>query len=39
MIVLSIAWLADRRMKDTLANILARREFVVSHVSEPSPRR
>ncbi len=35
MIVLSIAWHGDGRMKDTLVNILARREFVVSHVSEP----
>lgn len=33
-IVLSIAWLPSGRPKDTLANILARREFVVSHVSE-----
>ena len=35
MIVLAIAWHPDGRMKDTLANILERREFVVSHVSEP----
>jgi flavin reductase (DIM6/NTAB) family NADH-FMN oxidoreductase RutF len=35
MIILSIAWHADGRMKDTLANILERREFVVSQVSEP----
>ncbi len=35
MIVLSISWHPDGRMKDTLANILARREFVVSHVGEP----
>ncbi len=35
MIVLSISWHPDGRMKDTLANILSRREFVVSHVSEP----
>ena len=35
MIVLSISWHADGRMKDTLANILERREFVVSQVSEP----
>ena len=35
MIVLSIAWHPDGRMKDTLANILARHEFCVSHVSEP----
>lgn len=35
MIVISIAWHPDGRMKDTLANILERREFVVSHVSEP----
>ncbi len=32
MIVLAIAWHSDGRMKDTLANILARREFVISHV-------
>lgn len=35
MIMLSIAWHPDGRMKDTLRNILGRREFVVSHVSEP----
>lgn len=35
MIVLAIAWHPDGRMKDTLANILERREFVVNHVSEP----
>ncbi len=35
MIVLSIAWHPDGRMKDTLANILERREFVASHVGEP----
>jgi len=35
MIVLAIAWHPDGRMKDTLANILERREFVVSQVSEP----
>ncbi len=35
MIVLSIAWHPDGRMKDSLANILERREFVVSHVGEP----
>lgn len=35
MISLAISWHPDGRMKDTLANILARREFVVSHVSEP----
>ncbi len=34
MIVLSIAWHGDGRMKDSLANILARRDFVVSHVGE-----
>jgi flavin reductase (DIM6/NTAB) family NADH-FMN oxidoreductase RutF len=32
MIVLAIAWHPDGRMKDSLANILERREFVVSHV-------
>lgn len=36
MIVVSISWHPDGRMKDTLANILARREFVVSHVGEAS---
>jgi flavin reductase (DIM6/NTAB) family NADH-FMN oxidoreductase RutF len=35
MIILSIAWHSDGRMKDTLANILETREFVVSQVSEP----
>lgn len=35
MLVLAISWHADGRMKDTLANILERREFVVSHVGEP----
>ena len=34
MIVLAIAWHPDGRMKDSLANILERREFVVSHVGE-----
>ena len=34
MIVLAISWHPDGRMKDTLANILERREFVVSHVGE-----
>ena len=33
MIVLSISWAAGRP-KDTLANILARREFVASHVTD-----
>jgi flavin reductase (DIM6/NTAB) family NADH-FMN oxidoreductase RutF len=33
-IVLSISWLASGRPKDTLANILATREFVVSHVHD-----
>ena len=36
MLVLAIAWHPDGRMKDTLANILERREFVVSHVGEPA---
>lgn len=35
MIVLSVAWHADGTMKDTLANVLERREFVVNHVGEP----
>jgi len=35
MIVLAISWHADGRMKDSLRNILERREFCVSHVSEP----
>lgn len=35
-VVLGIAWHPDGRMKDTLANILAVREFVVSHVHEAS---
>lgn len=34
MIMLSISWHGDGRMKDSLANILERREFVVSHVHE-----
>ena len=34
MLVLSISWLTGGRPKDTLANILATREFVVSHVQE-----
>lgn len=32
-VVLGIGWRADGRPKDTLANILARREFTISHVS------
>ncbi len=35
MVMLSISWHRDGRPKDTLANILARREFTISHVSEP----
>lgn len=35
MVMLSISWHPDGRPKDTLRNILARREFTVSHVSEP----
>lgn len=35
MVVLSIAWHPDGRPKDTLRNILERREFTISHVSEP----
>lgn len=35
MIVLAISWHPDGQMKDTLANILERREFVVNHVGEP----
>jgi len=34
MVVVSAAWHADGRMKDTLANALERREFVVNHVRE-----
>jgi flavin reductase (DIM6/NTAB) family NADH-FMN oxidoreductase RutF len=34
-IVLGIGWQRDGQPKDTLRNILARREFTVSHVSEP----
>jgi flavin reductase (DIM6/NTAB) family NADH-FMN oxidoreductase RutF len=35
MICVALSWHPDGRPKDTLANILARREFVVSHVGEP----
>jgi flavin reductase (DIM6/NTAB) family NADH-FMN oxidoreductase RutF len=34
MVVLSVAWWPDGRMKDTLANVLETRELVISHVSE-----
>ncbi len=34
-LILSIAHRADGQPKDTLANILARRELTISHVSEP----
>jgi len=34
MIVFSVAWWPDGRMKDTLANVLATREIVVSHVTD-----
>ena len=34
MIMLSISWHGDGRMKDSLANILELREFVVSHVED-----
>jgi flavin reductase (DIM6/NTAB) family NADH-FMN oxidoreductase RutF len=34
-VVLGVGWHGDGRPKDTLRNILARREFTVSHVSEP----
>src|SRR5690606_352445 len=34
-VVLGVGWHADGRPKDTLRNILARREFTVSHVCEP----
>lgn len=35
MVVLSVAWLPDGRPKDTLANVLATRELVISHVGAP----
>ncbi|HEY8378258.1 MAG TPA: flavin reductase family protein [Nannocystis sp.] len=35
MIVLSVAWWPDGRMKDTLANALQTRELTVNHVSTP----
>jgi flavin reductase (DIM6/NTAB) family NADH-FMN oxidoreductase RutF len=34
-VVLGVGWHPDGRPKDTLRNILARRELTVSHVSEP----
>jgi flavin reductase (DIM6/NTAB) family NADH-FMN oxidoreductase RutF len=34
-VVLGISWHRNGRPKDTLRNILARREFTISHVSEP----
>lgn len=35
MVVLSVAWHPDGRMKDTLANVLATRELVINHVGAP----
>jgi flavin reductase (DIM6/NTAB) family NADH-FMN oxidoreductase RutF len=35
MVMLAISHRADGRPKDTLANVLARRELTISHVSEP----
>ncbi len=34
MVTLSLGWRGDGRPKDTLRNILARREFTINHVSE-----
>jgi flavin reductase (DIM6/NTAB) family NADH-FMN oxidoreductase RutF len=34
-IVISVSWHPDGRMKDTLANVLARHELTISHVSAP----
>lgn len=35
MVVFSVSWWPDGRMKDTLANVLATRELVINHVSAP----
>lgn len=35
MVVVSVAWWPDGRMKDTLANALATRELTINHVSAP----
>lgn len=35
MVTISVSWHVDGRMKDTLANVLARGELTISHVSAP----